>query len=130
MGAPFGNDEQHVKEAGVWRLFLKGTGAGAADITLTRGLGINPTVDQTGTGLYTITLTDKWKALLHADFNVIDTTTPDEWVVNLAEELVSTSKTIKIAVFKGGTLADLSTDEVLTGEIVLTNSSLVPVKGA
>lgn len=125
----FGN-ELKIAVPGLTALFLKGTGAGAADITLTYGMGMSPTLDQTGTGLYTLTLKDKYTALVHANLEVIDATTPDDWDVRVVSETVSTTKLINIAVFKGGTLADLSTDEKISGILVLLDSAAKPVKEA
>lgn len=105
-----------------------GTGAGAADLTGVVGVGFAATApfDQTGTGLYTITLADKHNALLFLSGTVIDATTPDDWEVVVVSETVATDKKINIAVFKGGALADLSTDEKLRVLIVLSNTAQVP----
>lgn len=115
---------------GLVKLYLKCAGTGAANITsVTYGLGITVPIVRAPTGLYTITLSDKWNYLVHAAFNVIDPTGPDDWTVNVVSETVATNKTIVIAVYKGGVAADLTSDETLTGEIVLGNSSVTPVKG-
>jgi hypothetical protein len=125
----FGN-ETHVAQPGVFELFLKGPGAGAANITLTHGLGVNPTLVYAATGKYTITLSDKWAALLHYNGAVIDATTEDDWEVVVLTETVASTKTIQIAVFKGGTAAALTTDEILMLRLTMLNTSAIPVKGA
>ncbi len=103
-------------------IFGKGTGAGAADLTAVLTAGI-ATIAETATGLYTITLQDKYNSLLWCAGQVIDATTPDDWEVVVVSEDVAAAKTIHIAVFKGGTLTDLTTDEKLLLNIVLSNSA-------
>jgi len=100
----------------------KGTGAAAADLTALAAPGVS-LVDQTGTGLYNIVLEDKYNTFLHASFGVIDPGTVDDWEVQVVAETVATTKLISIAVFKGGTLTDLTTDEKLTFAIFLSNSA-------
>lgn len=106
------------------KIWVTGTGAGAADLTglVTAGGGVT-LIDQTGTGLYTITLRDKYAGLLMLAGTVIDATTPDDWEVVVVSETVATTKLINIAVFKGGALADLTTDEKLMLEITLRNTA-------
>lgn len=125
MGARSLNRVQFTMERDVVRLFGRGTGAGAADLTGVKGAGLAATAafDQTGTGLYTINLADKWPGLLMFSAAVIDATSPDDWEVVVVSEAVATSKTIDIAVFKGGVAADLSTDEKLLVEVVLSNGA-------
>lgn len=110
-------------------VFGGGTGAGAADLTGIvgkSGFADTAPFDQTGTGLYTITLRDKYASLLFFDGIVIDATTPDDWEVVVVSETVSSDGKINIAVFKGGTLADLSTDEKLRVMVALSNTSQTP----
>jgi len=119
----------YTLERGLVTLYLKGPGNGTGNITLTRGLGASTTVVRNSTGTYTITLSDKYAALLCVSGCVIDATTPDDWEVIVAAETVSTNKTIQIGVYKGGAAADLSSDEQIMLQIVLSNSSVIPVKG-
>jgi hypothetical protein len=125
----FGN-EIHTPQGRVTELFLRGPGNGAADITLTHGLGVSPTLTYAATGKYTITLTDKYAALLHISGSVLDATTEDDWTVVPLTDTVASTKTIQIAVFKGGAAAAITSDERLMVRIVLLDSSAVPVKGA
>ena len=105
----------------VVNLFLKGVGAGAADLTgVLTSTGIK-SVHETGTGAYDITLTDKYNSLLMASFNVIDAGTIDDWEVVLATDLTN-SNVISIQVFKGGTATDLTTSQTLIGKISLSNT--------
>lgn len=128
MAARAFNNEVHLAQPGLFELFLKGPGNTTSDMTLTYGLGFNPTVAHTGTGAYTITLTDTWNACMGAWFNVIDTGTIDDWEIIIDTDLAS--KTITIQVFKGGTAADLPTTATLVGRVVLLNSAAKPLKGA
>ena len=127
----FGN-ELKVAQPGLTALFLKGAGGGAdTNFTLTYGLGFNPTVAQqgaSGSGVYNITLTDNWAALIFTSFNVIDTGTIDDWEVIVDVDL--TTKVVAIQVFKGGVAADLPTTATLMGVMVLLDSAALPVKGA
>ena len=130
MGARSLNRVQFTLERDVVRIFGRGTGAAAADLTGVKGAGLGAAataINQTGTGLYTISLADKWPGLLMFKAAVIDATTPDDWEVVLVAESVASAKTIDIAVFKGGTLTDLTTDEKLLFEIVLSNSTKLPL---
>lgn len=125
MGARNLSDEQYAFERDTIRLFGRGTGAATSSLTSVKGKGIT-SIARTGVGLHTITLADKYQGLLMFKSAIIDATTPDDWEVVVVEELVATSKTIKIAIFKGGTAADLSTDEKILFEIVVSNSAQLP----
>ena len=108
------------------KIWAKGTGAATDALTalVSAGGGV-VSIDQTGTGLYTVLLADKYEKLLMVSGCVIDPTGPDEWVVQVAAESVASAKTINLQIFKGGALADLSTDEKLLLEITLANTSRV-----
>lgn len=101
----------------------KATGAGAANLTALVGPGISSVNYNAATGKIRVTLQDKWNALLYADGVIIDATTPDDWEVVVEAEAVATSKTIDLAVFKGGTLADLTSDEKIMLQIIVSNSA-------
>ena len=115
---------------GLRTLFGKGPGNGTGNITLTHGLGMSPTLTRTGAGAYTITLTDKYNHLLNFLANVVDPTTPDDWTVNMVAETVASTKTVTIACYKGGVAADLSSDETLMFQVVMSDHSGLPVKGS
>lgn len=104
-------------------IFGKGTGAGAANLTALQSAGAIASIAETGTGLYTITLADKFNSLLMFTGSVLDANSPDDWEVAMITETVSSTKTITIGVFKGGTLTDLTTDEKLYLSIWVSNSS-------
>jgi hypothetical protein len=108
----------------VVKLWAKGVGAGAADLTglESAGGGVESIEHDGSTGLYTVTLADKYAGLLQVGENVIDATSPDDWKVVVVAEDVAGAKTINIAVFKGGALTDLTTDDTLLLELTLKNT--------
>lgn len=114
--------ESYSNVPSVVKVFARGTGAGAADLTSVKGVTL---IDQTGTGLYTITLKRKFKGLLMLVGNVIDPTGSDDWEVTLASDLTSGNQ-ISIIVTKSGTAADLTTDEKLLLEISLEDTNAKP----
>ena len=128
MGARNLNRVQFTMERDVVRIFGRGTGAGAANCTAVKGMGLATTnpIDQTATGRYTINLADKWPGLLMFRAAIVDATTPDDWEVVMVSEDVASAKQILIAVFKGGTLTDLTTDNKILFEIVISNSTKLP----
>ena len=112
-------------DRGAVLIFGGGTGAAASALTAVKGAGVS-SIAETATGKYTITLTDKWNTFLFFSGVVIDTTTVDDWAVTVEEELVSTSKTVKILVTKSGTATDLTTDEKLKFMLAVSNTSQPP----
>lgn len=116
-------------QRGLVKLFLKSVGNTTSNMTTTYGLGMSTTITRNSAGTYGITLRDKYAALIHASFNVIDAGTVDDWTINVVSEAVASTKIIVITVFKDGTAADLPATATLTGEITLSNTSIIPVKG-
>jgi len=100
----------------------RATGAGASALTGQKGPWA---ITRTGVGLHTITLNQKFAGLLNAQFAVIDVTTPDDWEVVLTTDLTN-NQTIGIAIFKGGTAAELTTDEKLLITLTLQDTSAKP----
>ena len=129
MAARNFGQEISVAQPGIVELFAKGPGNAAADITLTHGLGMSPTLTYAATGKYTVTLSNKYATLLHVVGTVQDATTEDDWEVVVVAEDVASAKTIQIACFKGGAATALTSDEKLMLRITLINSSALPVKG-
>ena len=127
MGARNLTKSQFSLERDVVRLFARGTGAATSSLTAVKGKGI-ASIARTGTGAHTITLQDWWAGLLMFSAAVIDPNSTDDWEVVVVEDKVSdsTAKTLKIAIFKGGTAADLSTDEKILLEIILSNTNTLP----
>lgn len=107
----------------VVKIWAKGVGAATDPLSdlESAGGGVEE-IDQTDTGLYTVTLADKYAGLLALQASVIDATSPDDWVVTVVAEDVAGAKTIDLAIFKGGTLTDLTTDDTLLLEITLKNT--------
>lgn len=110
----------------VVKVFGGGTGAANADLTAIKGAGVTSITYGASSGRYVINLADKFASLLMASFLVIDATTPDDWEVVVVSESVASDKTVSIAVFKGGTLTDLTTDEKLKFELTLSNTNQPP----
>ncbi len=104
-------------------IFAQGVGAATDALTALQSAGAVTLIDQTGTGLYTATLADKYNSLLWFAGSVEDTTTPDDWEIVLVSETVATTKLLNFAVFKGGALTDLTTDDKLRLHIVVSNSA-------
>lgn len=114
--------EQYTNLGGIVTCHGRGTGAGASALTSVKGPW---TITRTGVGLHTITLNRKFAGLLQFVGTVIDVTTPDDWSVFITTDLAS-NQTVGIAIFKGGTAADLSTDEKLLITLVLQDTAAKP----
>lgn len=127
MGARTLIGKQYTLERDVVRLYAMGVGAATSNLTGVKGKGV-ASITRTGVGAHTITLSNTYNGFLAASFTVIDATTPDDWEVVIVDEAVATaaSKFVKIAIFKGGTAADLSTDEKIKIELTLSNSKQFP----
>lgn len=110
----------------VVELYLKCTGAGGTSnptIDTGAGKGVTSIIYNSATGKYKVTLDQKYAGLLFVSGTVIEPSSVDDWEVVVEAETVATTKTISLAVFKGGTLAALTTGEKLLLEIVLKNVS-------
>lgn len=112
----------------VVKIYARCVGAAAADPTglQTTGhgsAGVASIAYNAATGKLLVTLDNKWADLLHCTGQVIDTTTPDDWEVTVDAETISSTKTISLSIWKGGALANLTTDEQLLLEITVANSS-------
>jgi len=102
----------------------KGTGAGAANLTsITSRSGISSIVHKGSTGKYTVTMDAKYREVRAVHGSVIDPTAVDDWVVVVEVAHVADSATFDIAVFKGGALTDLTSDEILMLTIIAKNTS-------
>lgn len=113
-------------------VFLNGScvGNGAANPTAVKGRGI-ASIAWVSTGLYTITLADKWNVFGGAVCTVIDPTTTHHWEVTVVAETVASTKTVQIKVFHAATaaapaLADLTSDETLKFFLILFNTAQAP----
>lgn len=107
---------------GVVKIYARGTGAGAANLTAVKGV---TSIAETATGKYTVTLDRKYAGLLMVTGIVIDPTSVDDWEVTLESDLTS-NQTFGILVTKSGTAADLTTDEKLLLEITVQDTKALP----
>lgn len=114
-----------AKRPELCQIFGKATGAGAANLTSLVGPGIASINYNAATGKIQVTLSDKWNELVFVGGTVIDPTAPGDWEVVVESETVSSTKLINLAIFKGGLLADLTSDEKLLLHIVVSNSARV-----
>lgn len=121
------SDEQYALERDTVKLYARGVGAATSNLTGVKGKGITSIV-RTGTGAHTITITDQWNGLLAFSACIIDPGTTDDWEVTVVSEAVAhaTTRELKIAIFKGGTATDLSTDETILMEITVSNTAQLP----
>ncbi len=108
----------------------KCVGNGAASPTGLKGIGV-ASVAWVSTGKYTITLSDKWAALLNFTSVVINSAATTLSVVFVSAETVATNRTITIEVFGGTTgvaLArrDLTSADTLRFTIELSNTVQTP----
>ena len=118
-------DHSFSLERDVVSLFGGGTGNGTSNLSAVKGKGVQ-SVTRSGVGLHTIRLTDKWVGLLNFKSCVVDATSPTAWQVEVVSETVASTKQVKIAVFKNGTAADLTSDEKLRFELVLAAGTQIP----
>ena len=130
MAARNGIREQFTLTRDLWKLFGKCIGAAGASPTGLKGLGI-ASIAWVSTGLYDITLSDKWNGLLGADFRVIDSTGARHYNFTVVTETVTTTKIIRVKVFAAATavaptLADLVSTDTLYIELTLSNSKQTP----
>jgi len=108
----------------------KCVGAAAANPTGLKGIGIT-SVTRSNTGLYTITLADKYAALLMAKFTVIDSTGTKQYTVTMSAVDVVSAKTINITTASAAfgsapAVANLATTETLLFELTLSNTTQLP----
>lgn len=125
MGARNLSQQQYAIERDTVKIYARGTGAGTSALTSVKGKGVT-SITRQGVGTHTVNLTDTWNGLLAFSACVIDATTPDDWEVVVTAETVASTKTVAIAIFKGGTAADLSTDEKILIEITVSRSANKP----
>lgn len=124
MAAHNFSTKQFTLERDVVTLYCRGVGAATSSLTGVKGKGLT-SITRTGVGAHTITFDAKYNGLLFAVFSIIDTGTVDDWEVTLVEDL-TTSNELKIAIFKGGTAADLATTGTLLGKFDLSNTAQLP----
>lgn len=130
MGARNGTHQNFTMNRDQWELTGKCVGAAGANPTGLKGIGI-ASIAWVSTGLYDITLSDKWAALLDANFIAIDSTGLRHYIFTVVSEAVATTKVIRVKVFAAATtvaptLANLETTDTLRFSLKLSNTSQVP----
>lgn len=131
MAARTGTNNTYMLARNVYTIVGKCVGNGVSNPTALKGKGI-ATVTRTALGKYTITLNDKWAALLSVDLTFIDSTGANQFTYNVVSETVASTKTINISVFSSATavapgLADLATTTTMKMCIMLSNSAQIPL---
>lgn len=113
-------------------LEVSGVGAGAADLTSVKGA---TTIDQTATGLYTITLPRKYDGLVNVAGMVMSSTVAN-WQVQFRSHTVSSDGKFLIAILKAAdnaatapTATDLTTSEKLLLTVTLQDTAVNPSAG-
>jgi hypothetical protein len=130
MAARNGTHQQFTMNRNEWSLTAKATGAAGASPTGLKGVGI-ASLAWVSTGIYDLTLSDKYAALLGATFNVIDSTGARHYCITIKTETVSTTKIIRFTVFAAATavaptLADLVSTDILMIQLKLSNTLQTP----
>lgn len=92
--------------------------------TLVRGLGI-ASISRSSTGLYVVTLQDKYVRLMHASVQIMSASAEDA-VSQLVSEDVDVAQTISFRIIKGsdGLVVDPASGDKLFIKIDLKNSSI------
>ena len=113
-------------------LEVSGIGAGAADLTSVKGATL---IDQTATGLYTVTLPRRYDGLLNV-VGMVMSATPANWHVQLKSHTVDTDGKFLIAILLAAdnaltapTVADLTTSQKLLLTVTLQDTSANPSSG-
>lgn len=114
-------------------LTCKAVGAGASNPTLFKGLGFAATLPlvRTSSGKYTLTLADKWAALLDYNIRVIDSTGLRHYSTTVTSETVSSTKIIVFEVYGAATTvaparSDLAATDIVLISLKVSNTTQVP----
>ena len=121
--------ETSTNVPGELTLRVSGVGAGAADCASVKGA---TTIDQTATGLYTVTLPRAYAVLVNVTGMVMSSTVAN-WTVQLRSSTVATDGKFLIAVLSAAdnaatapTATDLTTAETLMLNVVLQDTAAKP----
>ena len=101
--------------------------AGRLEDDDTKNAGLGWTGANTTTGIYTITLSDKFNALISLVATVQSTAGTDDYVVSVASHDVSSAKTLVLHTAVAGTLTDLGDTDEIHFVAVLQNSNVPSV---
>jgi hypothetical protein len=97
--------------------------AGRFDDADAKVAGLGFSAANAGTGIYTITLEDKYNALLCATCQVQSTAGTDDYKATVTAEDVDGAKTVTVHVDVAGTLTDLGSGDELHFAFFLQNSA-------
>lgn len=113
-------------------LHVSGIGAGAADLTSVKGATL---IDQTATGLYTVTLPRAFAGLISVTGMVMSSTAAN-WQVQLRSHTVATDGKFLIAILSAAdnaatapTVTDLTTSQKLMLTVVVQDTAAKPTAG-
>lgn len=113
-------------------LEVSGIGAGAADLTSVKGATV---IDQTATGLYTVTLPRAYDGLVNV-VGMVMSSTAGNWHVQLRSHTVATDGKFLIAILFAAdnaatapTVTNLSTSEKLLLTVTLQDTDAKPSSG-
>lgn len=113
-------------------LEVSGIGAGAADLTSVKGATL---IDQTATGLYTVTLPRKFDGLINVT-GMVMSSTAGNWHIQLRSHTVATDGKFLIAILFAAdnaatapTVTDLTTSEKLLLTVKVQDSDAKPSSG-
>lgn len=120
-------ENRYSLEKQVVDLYLKVTFGASGAPTITRGKGF-VSVAKNATGVYTITLQDKYNALLGADLAwQLATTVPGVHHWSIDAETVASTKTVKVNLWDntaaGGVAKEPASGDVCYLHLALSNSS-------
>jgi hypothetical protein len=113
-------------------LEVSGIGAGAADLTSVKGATL---IDQTATGLYTVTLPRVYDGLINV-VGMVMSSTAANWQVQLRSHTVGTDGKFLIAILSAAdnaatapTVTNLSTSEKLLLTVTVQDTAANPSSG-
>lgn len=113
-------------------LEISGIGAAAADLTSVKGATL---IDQTATGLYTVTLPRKYDGLVGFTGTVLSSTAAN-WSVQIRSHTISSDGKFLIAVLKAAdnaanapTVTNLTTSDTLLLTVTVQDSDVKPSAG-
>jgi hypothetical protein len=97
-------------------------GTGAPTLSVQDSFGV-ASISRTGAGAYTLTLNDKYQALLGANVTVVGAT-GEGLIPQVTADTVATTKTVGLVfIAHGGSAADPTSGDVLHVQIWLRNSA-------
>lgn len=124
--------EKKTNVPGLVELEVSGIGAGAADLTSVKGA---TTIDQTATGLYTVTLPRAFDGLINVT-GMVMSATPANWKVQLKSHTVATDGKFLIAILSAAdnaltapTVTDLTTSQKLLLTVKVQDTDIKPSSG-